>query len=104
MRRPNVRNSSACEASKTTGTGELKAVAKEAWELGAHAMHAAGNWLDNMRTSRMKERNHENGRQHTRTQGGYRQDMGSRLDDGRQSAAGRGPQEYGRDSQGYGES
>jgi len=93
-----VRNSSTCEESKTTGTGELKAVAKEAWELGAHAVHAAGNWLDNMRTSRMKDRNHENGRQQARNQGGYRQGMGRAND-----TIGRG-QEYGREGQGYGES
>jgi osmotically-inducible protein OsmY len=93
-----VRNSSTCEESKTTGTGELKAVAKEAWELGAHAVHAAGNWLDNMRTSRMKDRNHENGRQQARNQGGYRQGMGRAND-----TMGRG-QEYGREGQGYGES
>lgn len=86
-----MRNSSTCEESKTTGTGELKAVAKEAWELGAHAVHAAGNWLDNMRTSRMKDRNHENGRQQARNQGGYRQGMGRAND-----TMGRG--------QGYGES
>lgn len=83
MRTPRSR-----ETSKTIGTGELKAVAKEAWEVGAHALHAAGEWFDNMRTSTMKERNRdEHDQEWMRTRnGGYRQGSGEE----RQRDMGRG--------------
>ncbi|TLX21987.1 BON domain-containing protein [Thermomonas fusca] len=94
-----MRNSIPSGHSTTTGTGELKAVAKEAWDVGAHALHAAGNWLDNMRAIRMKDRNQDNhGQDRARAQAGYRNGMtgnGNRLG---------GRQEYGQQSQGYGES
>lgn len=76
-----VRNSIPGGHSTTTGTGELKAVAREAWDVGAHALHVAGNWLDNMRTSRMKDRNQDNQGQGERAQAGYRN--GSRSVGGR---------------------
>ncbi|WP_051246744.1 BON domain-containing protein [Thermomonas fusca] len=94
-----MRNSIPSGHSTTTGTGELKAVAKEAWDVGAHALHAAGNWLDNMRAIRMKDRNQDNhGQDRARAQAGYRNGMtgnGNRLG---------GRQEYGQQSQGFGES
>ena len=89
-----MRNSSSREET-TTGTGELKAVAKEAWELGTHAVHAAGNWLDNMRTSRMKERNQEHDGRQERS--GYRQSAGEdqRYGSRAQGTAYQNRQEYG---------
>lgn len=67
-----MRNSIPGGHSTTTGTGELKAVARAAWDVGAHALHVAGDWLDNMRTSRMSNRNQDNQGQDVRGQAGYR--------------------------------
>ena len=65
-----VRNSIPGGHSTTTGTGELKAVARAAWDVGAHALHVEGDWLDNMRTSRMSNRNQDNQGQDVRGQAG----------------------------------
>lgn len=85
-----MRNSISGGDSATTGTGELKAVARQAWEVGAHALHVAGNWLDNMRATRMKERNQDNQGLRAGAQDAYRN--GSRFG-GRPEYP--GPQEFG---------
>ncbi len=39
------------------GTSEFRAVAEEAWDLSAHALHAARDWFTGRRTPEMRERN-----------------------------------------------
>jgi hypothetical protein len=62
-----------------SGTSELRAVAEEAWDFGAHALHAARDWFNGRRTPRMRGRNRDDmqarrGARSGPSQGGWEQE------------------------------
>ena len=79
-----------------SGTSELRAVAEEAWDFGAHALHAARDWFNGRRTSKMKGRQWDD--MHTRGRGGAysRASQDAREEEGQYGRSGRGGQPYGR--------